>query len=520
MTRNANRATGKDVILWGVCSYAGAYKRALERAGFRVLFFVDLYKHGKLFKGIRVVSPQNFQSIESAYLNVPLVVTAHSESGENRFEQVDNYIRNYLKLQSIPCHPDSFRTHLKSRLNLFRLDLFSAVSSRVFSCRHVAPQLLFRSLATLIPKKPRQTVVFGRHRGQFLDNSKHFYLSLYHDNHSIRDRIAFITERKDVLDQLKEHNLPVFFYPSLAAVWFLLRSQVCVSDDRMWIEGYKLDILYKALKVQLWHGVPLKRLDYIAGKFRHYDVLLSTSRFFSRTVYDKVFDAKRTVVAGYPRNDMLISDTNQLPQSLSDIGSDKETLSILRRARSNGKKIVLYAPTYRMAGLDANPVLEELLSSVTPLAEKHDFLFVLKLHPGIHLADSSLSSERIIRFEKEADISPLLLETDLLITDYSSVYFDFLLLNRPIVFFPYDLNLYAQKDLGLRFDYHKMTPGPVCTTIQELLKALVCQLGASSDAYSNHQQDRILTRAFDDIGGRSTEKIWNFIEKTLASKGQ
>src|SRR5690606_25250127 len=112
------------------------------------------------------------------------------------------------------------------------------------------------------------------------------------------------------------------------------------------------------------------------------------------------------------------------------------------------------------------------------------------------------------------DVAPLLKRADLLVTDYSSIFFDFLLLDRPIVFFPYDLERYFSRDRQFLFPYDEFTPGARVKTEEALFKTIVQELDSPDPA---HQEARLALRdkSFQFIDAQASSRLWNEIQGLL-----
>ena len=104
-----------------------------------------------------------------------------------------------------------------------------------------------------------------------------------------------------------------------------------------------------------------------------------------------------------------------------------------------------------------------------------------------------------------SDIYPLLRDVDVLVTDYSSIYFDFLLLDRPVVFFCYDLDSYTRDDRALLFDYQTMTPGPKARTMAELVSALH-QVAAGDDPW-RAERALVASLVFDHLEAGASKRL-------------
>ncbi len=341
-------------------------------------------------------------------------------------------------------------------------------------------------IAYLIPKKRDKIVFIGRDNGLFLDNVK--YLYLYMEKNYPDFDISFLTEDKETFSFLSNHKK--IFFPSIKAFWDLFRTNILVVDNGMWIKNSKIYFLWKAKKVQLWHGIGLKRIhlddpDWIRlykklhyriylrlfGLPIKYQLFLSTNDFFYDNFFKKAFIVEDKICCNYPRNEVFI-DKKFIEKYDAYLNSDLDFKNKILNRKDIQKKI-LYMPTFRDSGVD---VLSEKILDLQKLNEfaiENRILFIFKFHPDPRFQKYSNRFENILWFDSSKDIYPLIDVFDLLITDYSSFYFDFLLTEKPIIFFAYDLEKYQKDERPFVFKYEKMTPGQIVTSQTELQKAIL-----------------------------------------------
>lgn len=204
---------------------------------------------------------------------------------------------------------------------------------------------------------------------------------------------------------------------------------------------------------------------------------------------------------GYPRNDYLINNNN-----INHIMKIKERLCIPFH-----KKVILYAPTWRdnqfyekgRYKFDINLNFDKLQSALGD-----EYIILLRMHYLVkENFDLSLYKRFIYDFSNHDDIRELYIITDLLITDYSSVMFDYLCLNRPIVFYTFDIDIYRDKLRGFYFDFEADAPGPLVKTTEQLtdaIKQIEISSFKPSDPYKRfHEKFCSLEK------GDSTEKVVN-----------
>jgi CDP-glycerol glycerophosphotransferase len=233
--------------------------------------------------------------------------------------------------------------------------------------------------------------------------------------------------------------------------------------------------------LETWHGTPLKKLVFdqeeVMGasplykaqfykQSRVWDYLVSANYFSSEAFRSAFLFDKHMLEFGYPRNDILHSENrDQLAAQL------KKKLHI-----PEGKKTILYAPTWRDDEYYGRGEYKFALKLDLRLLKKElgeDYIVLLRTH--YFIADSldvTGLEDFAINVSKYDDISELYLISDMLITDYSSVFFDYANLKRPILFYTYDLDKYRDMLRGFYMDIETEVPGPLLFTNEEVVEAI------------------------------------------------
>ncbi|MGW0535772.1 CDP-glycerol glycerophosphotransferase family protein [Streptomyces sp. NPDC003032] len=290
--------------------------------------------------------------------------------------------------------------------------------------------------------------------------------------------------------------------------------------------------------IQTWHGTPLKRIgfDFDNEHFastqyltdldreRHqWTMLLSPNRFSTpilRSAFRFGGDVDGELLeAGYPRNDVLIAPEHAEHAEHADRADRAERAARVRRTLGlpDGKKVVLYAPTWRedkqrhRGGflLDLRIDLEKARHE---LGDDH----VLLVRPHAHIVEPVPGAGDGFVWDVAGypDIMDLLLIADVLVTDYSSVMFDFAVTGRPMLFFTYDLEHYRDRLRGFYFDFEKRAPGPLLPTSDELIAALK-DLDATSGPYEK-AYDEFRAEFCDLDDGRAAARV---VDRMLAHRG-
>lgn len=377
--------------------------------------------------------------------------------------------------------------------------------------------LLFGWMAALVPRKRGRVVVIGLAR-QFADNSKYFFLRLA-EAPPPGVEVRYLTEDPRLAAALRDAGLPHVVYPSLPGLWYLLRCETVVADASSWVRPMRHQVLWRARKVQLWHGCPLKRIELdddhggrasgllglsqrLIGRYPHYDLVLSPSARFTEVAFRRAFGECEVIEAGYPRNAVF---RRQDPRFL--IGADTAAVEWIDAGRRQELITVFYLPTFRDTGADsiADGVLD--LARLQAFAVERGYQFLIKRHPVASNGDKPQGGSRVRMYDARADIYPLLPGCDVLVTDYSSVFFDFLHTGRPIVFFAYDAETYQQRDRSLYFEYERVVPGPLCRSQAELEGALLsCAEKTRRDSFAQ-QRAEVLEWAFTRDDGEPSDRI-------------
>ncbi|WP_397537089.1 CDP-glycerol glycerophosphotransferase family protein [Rummeliibacillus pycnus] len=135
----------------------------------------------------------------------------------------------------------------------------------------------------------------------------------------------------------------------------------------------------------------------------------------------------------------------------------------------NGKKVILYAPTFRDQQLDVQSIPLDFRDIIEQLGE--NYIMMIKLHPAVAQNMGTFDHPLIVSVENDVAVNKLLCVTDYVISDYSSIPFEFSLLGKPQIFYPYDLEKY-EMERGFWTNYNQLVPGPVVSTDDELVYVL------------------------------------------------
>lgn len=385
------------------------------------------------------------------------------------------------------------------------------------------------SLSRIIPKKKNLVVCIPRSRNAFAGNTKYMFLYLLELKETKRENIEvfYLCENRKLYDDLREHGLPVLFFPGWKAVWTLLRADVVFVECNEWCGRHKVHLTEYSFRVQMWHGAGMKKVglanpEYvnesrsgwlriyhrIVGRIPRYQLLVLASPSQAQEKAH-MFRYRDLLINGQPRNDVLFHQYS--PKVL--LGTDQELLDQVLHLKGQGYRAILYSPTWRKyegsAGLRERALDFARLSA---FCKDHKLIFILKDHPKSPNCNIQ-GYDHLFEYDKNKDIYPLFRHIDLMITDYSSIYTDFLLLDKPVLFYCYDYEAYSGLENRLAFDYSEVTPGPKCFT-QDELENRILELLDGHDHYAD-QRKEVLNQFYQYQDGHSSQRLWECVKTKI-----
>ncbi len=225
--------------------------------------------------------------------------------------------------------------------------------------------IFFFPLTLIIPKKKKLVLVISIH-GNFLDNVKYLfsYINIVETNNSDS---FLLTTCKKTFKQLSTQTSQVIYYPSIKSIWMLIRASAIVAYGADWFFGGRYQLTAGAKRIMLWYGLPLKEIELrlflrklqslpislktlrrihksLLGRYPCYDLLISTSPYFTRRSFSKDFYSRKIIEAGYPRNDILFhpaSGSRPSAKFLLDANIDALGIKRVLDAKQSGLRILV-----------------------------------------------------------------------------------------------------------------------------------------------------------------------------------
>jgi len=295
---------------------------------------------------------------------------------------------------------------------------------------------------------------------------------------------------------------------TLKELFYYFTSKYIVTTHNEMIGPIAKNQIY----ISLWHGMPFKKICYL-GEFDHkgmvdYSAIRIATSEVMRSIISASFreKANNVYVTGQPRNDFLFK-----PVQLTDLGIKN----------CQDKKVIMLAPTFRMNNEDKNysdgddiiddnflRVEDFCLEEIDSYLEKSGIHLILKLHPyeeayfkGVATLSPNITiidSDELTK--KDIDLNQILPLVDVLITDYSSIYLDYLILNKPLIYLVPDVEMYSASRGGFTLEpFDFWTPGDKVTNQLGLLNS-IDRIISGNDDFAQRRKDvnSIINKYNDD----------------------
>lgn len=360
--------------------------------------------------------------------------------------------------------------------------------------------LPFRLMAIFLPVD-KKVWLFGAWKGaRYSDNSRALFE--YINNHQpSTTKCVWISKKASVISEIRSKGYSAYSFYSIKGIYYALVAGVVVTCVGFTDTGlFAILFPWKKRFVQLWHGTPLKKLENMKI-FSLYEQIITTAilgyvgRWFdyifsaadcNKPIYASVFEVDESVVkvAGQPRNDALFADRT-----------------------ANASRKIIYMPTWREYDLSYDLFYQHGfdVEQVNRSLERMNAELYIKFHVNESMKDAFSGKGSRVHILDTDDVYQVLSSMDVMITDYSSVYFDYLLLDKPIVFTPFDLETYTERR-GFYHQYNDVTPGPKSRNWKDALEQVAAAL-SGADGYGEAR--KLVSQTFNkwpDAG--SSERVF------------
>lgn len=288
--------------------------------------------------------------------------------------------------------------------------------------------------------------------------------------------------------------------------------------------------------INLWHGIPIKKLyalwnpevkkrldrvEYRNYERKKYSGLVSTSTIDSYSMSTMFHPIKyeNVWITGLPKNDLLLQDYNSLPEYF------KKQVDKVRNFK-NGKRLITYAPTYRQtAAVNSSQYYQftnEEIDKLKEFLKKNNAIFGFRMHyfrndSNLFNMENYIDNEYIfdLGHKNVTEVAAVIRESDIVVSDYSSVFIESLYVNKPVFGFTYDMEHYRDHQDGLLYDFEMIFPSPLIFTFDNLIDSL--QEEISNNNQTNTQKYKTSQKFFfDHIDTHNSKRVVERVKSLLA----
>lgn len=341
--------------------------------------------------------------------------------------------------------------------------------------------------SSMVPRSKKIWLFSSWGGKEYLDNPKYIFIEL--NKQKIDVNPYWLVKDKNKFYELKKKGINVIYAYNIKGIWIQLRTSLVVFTHSVDSEYIPFLIAHRVLRILTWHGIPIKKIGYDDHKSTprnliricniifpylsdHLDLLIASSKA-DLEIYKGAFNIStdKIIITGYPRNDILLKQRNY-----------------------NNKLEVIYMPTYRG---EINSKFELFKKTnfnfnfYDELCKKNGINFTIKLHPVQQIAATDLiliHQCSNINILNNNDIYESLHKYDILITDFSGIYFDFLITGKPIIMAPFNMQEYLKNDRTLYYEYSEICPSNPVKNWDEVFEAIL-EIKKNNFITSNKYQD-------------------------------
>lgn len=382
------------------------------------------------------------------------------------------------------------------------------------------------SLTAHILPKNKKKWVFGAWSGKlYAENTKVLFQYINENHKEIKP--IWITGEKGIVDQVRSLGYLCYHQHSLAGIWHWLTAGACFITEGIYDIERTIGMGNQKV-IQLWHGMGIKGVGLSCESVKHSnEKYIESKKLIYKSQHASWYwmSASRESKEKYSRSYLIPEDHMFITGQPKDDEFLKNTSNAYIdeiRGKYPNARIAVYLPTHRDFGKDMTIPEEmklETLESVNKRLAEQNMVLIFKphMHEFAIYAEYETSLSHIIFAtdkKKFGDVYEFLPACDLMITDYSGIMFSYLASEKPIIYFPYDIEQYRKGSLGFYYDYEDITYGPICKTWDEVIDQMAV---ITAEEYAQ-QRARMQERFCPYRDGESCRRIYEQVCKLLDLK--
>ena len=377
----------------------------------------------------------------------------------------------------------------------------------------------------LFPRN-RKKWAFGSFKGAFNDNAKYLFIHVSEQRSDVD--AAWLSINKATVQEIKSKGLRAYYILNPRGLWFALTSKY------WFFNAYSSDVMFclsgGAKLVNLWHGLPMKRIEFdittgpLAERFvkrslrerffhpenfQRPDYLLAASPFFSDT-FARSFriSVDRCLLMGYPRNVILNCSETERMSFIERFEPESTKTLIAKLKKKDCNQVFVYLPTWRdsQSGFFSN---DFDLKAMDETLRHCNALLLLKPHANVSVDERTLEGlTNIVFIQSTVDIYPILPYTDVLITDYSSVLYDYAMMEQKgMILYLYDFQEY-ERERNFTRPFDELAFGKRVFDFA----SLVSTIREGDYMMEENERKAFVRRCWGDNQGNASERITLFFQ--------
>ncbi len=382
--------------------------------------------------------------------------------------------------------------------------------------------VILKLIDIIYPKKKTYWIfpVYFIGEGNFSDNM----LAVFEEvKNNERIKKIILTRNKKI--DVEGKNTVILPMNSYKAIWFLLQAKVIFVQHSLWLDLKEIKFKFyhpaKRIIVNLWHGIPIKDISHpntgiikknVYKEMKEYRIITSSEidkknmiKAFKYTPKDNFW------ITGLPRNDFLLKDERDMPKNLRK--EIKKLNDLLK-----GRKLILYAPTYREINVDGSYYYEfnsDQINVMRKWLKENNYVLGIRYH--IYLQPTNFNylfqSDSFLNLSANiiSDVRILIKYSEAVITDYSSLFVDALYIDKPCISFAYDYEHYLNQQRGFFYEFSEIFPGKICKTFECLMHSL----RSINESNNNSRQQRIKKILFHYLDDKNSFRVVEKLKKEL-----
>lgn len=364
-------------------------------------------------------------------------------------------------------------------------------------------------ILNIFPRNPELWTIGGWYGEKYSDNSKYLFEHIVEQDEVT---IYWIAKKRSLVKTISEKGYPVLYCYSLKGILVQLRCGVAIVNQSIKSDLQEYFIANKVKKIQLWHGIPMKKIGFDARvPSRNSFSILNSIKLLVQENYQLI------ISCGEESTKRFTSAFRCNPSSVIATGFPRNIVFNKKSIAAQHKFSCIYMPTFRGSiGSEFELLSMDELITLEKEIVINNMHFAFRLHPVNNFSCDIMeyiNNSAYLSINTDDDIYTSINNYDCLVTDFSSIYFDFLLSGKPIVFAPFGKAEYLAKDRELYYEYKEVTIPPYCKSWDSLINRLISIKNDGVSLSYSDEYSRLLAKFHNVRDENYCDNVYSEIKK-------